>query len=205
MTTDDFVVFLFFFTMFTTNQFFGLYHLLIWQVNHIWSKPASEVIKQDVVNVHYGYQLRKLRLWCTFSFCSDFLVHERGFWGEMLPRNSEAMGVLVCILCVLLCAILIRTIIPCSLDYFGNDLCEIQGKYENKVGNHSTSGSSGLGFYAVRITTDDQDILDLTTIPLAQDYFPTGVYYVKAYYTQRSRLCVVVSKALLPVSNQVAQ
>lgn len=106
--------------------------------------------------------------------------------------NSEAMGVLVCILCVLLCAILIRTIIPFSLDYFGNDLCEIQGKYENKVGNNSTSGSSGLGFYAVRITTDDQDILDLTTIPLAQDYFPTGVYYVKAYYTQRSRMLVYI-------------
>ena len=106
--------------------------------------------------------------------------------------NSEAMGVLVCILSVLLCVMLIRTIIPFSLDYFGNDICEVQGVYENKVGNNSTSGSSGLGFYAVRITTDVQNILDLTTIPLAQDCFPLGTYYVKAYYTCRSRMLVYI-------------
>lgn len=106
--------------------------------------------------------------------------------------NSGAMGILVCIMCVLLCAILIRTIIPFSLDYFHNDICEIQGVYENKVGSNSTSGSSGLGFYAVRITTYDQDMLDLTTIPLVHDCFPTGVYHVKAYYTQRSRMLVYI-------------
>ena len=106
--------------------------------------------------------------------------------------NSEAMGALVCILCVLLCAILIRTVIPFSLDYLCNDIHEVQGIYENNVGNKSTSGSSGLGFYAVRITTYDQNILDLTTIPLVQDYFPVGVYPVKAYYTQRSRMLVYI-------------
>lgn len=106
--------------------------------------------------------------------------------------NSEAMGVLVCILCVVLCAILIKSVIPFSLDYLSNDLCEVQGIYENNVGNNSTSGSSGLGFYAVRITTYDQNVLDLTTIPLVYDYFPVGVYPVKAYYTQRSRMLVYI-------------
>ena len=106
--------------------------------------------------------------------------------------NSEAMGVLVCILCVLLCVMLIRSIIPFSLDYLDNDVCEVQGVYENNVGNNSISGSSGLGFYAVSITTCDQNTLDLTTIPLAQDYFPVGVYPVNAYYTQRSRMLIYI-------------
>ena len=106
--------------------------------------------------------------------------------------NSEAMGVLVCIWCVLFCVILIKNVIPFSLDYLGHDVCEIQGIYENNVGSDSTSGSSGLGFYAVTITNDDQEKLDLTTIPLAQDIFPVGVYPVKAYYTQRSRMLVYI-------------
>lgn len=106
--------------------------------------------------------------------------------------NSEAIGVLVCIFCVLLCVILVKSFIPFSLDYFGDDLCEIRGIYTNNVGNNSTSGSSGLGFYAVKITTDDQDALDLTTVPLAQEHFPVGVYPVKAYYTYRSRMLVYI-------------
>ena len=107
-------------------------------------------------------------------------------------QNSQAMGVLVCILSILLCVILTRNIVPFALDYFGNDLCEVYGVYENKVGGDSTSGSSGLGFYAVRITINEKNTLDLTTVPLAQDYFPVGTYSVKAYYTQRSRMLVYI-------------
>jgi hypothetical protein len=107
-------------------------------------------------------------------------------------QNSEAMGVLVCLLCVLLCVMLIRSIIPFSLDYFHDDICEVQGIYANRVGNKSTSGSSGLGFYAVSITVDNQPPLHLTTIPLAQDLFPEGTYDVKAYYTLRSQMLVYI-------------
>lgn len=106
--------------------------------------------------------------------------------------NSDAMGILVCILCVILCVILIRNIIPFTLDYLGNDVRVTQGVYENKIGNNSTSGSTGLGFYAVRIHTYDQEILDLTTIPLVQNGFPVGKFHVKAYYTLRSQMLVYV-------------
>lgn len=105
--------------------------------------------------------------------------------------NSDGVGAIVCIFCVLICVIVIRNVIPLSLDYLGRDICEVQGVYEN-LGNNSTSGSSGLGFSSVRITTIDQQILDLTTIPLAENSFPEGEYPVKAYYTQRSKMLVFI-------------
>lgn len=105
--------------------------------------------------------------------------------------NSEAMGVLTCILCLLVCMVLFRSTIPFAIDYFNHDICKIRGQYENKVGSNSTSGSSGLGFYAVSITNSAERI-DLTTVPLAQNIFPEGVYQVEAYFTQRSKMLVYI-------------
>lgn len=105
--------------------------------------------------------------------------------------NSEVIGALTCVLGVALILILLNSVVPFVLDYIHHDVNVVQGIYQNLNADNSISGSGGLGFCTVTITTA-QNHLELTTVPLMEEVFLNGTYEVTAYYTSRSQMLIYV-------------
>lgn len=67
-----------------------------------------------------------------------------------------------------------------------NDIVVQRGVYTNIIGEDAKSTSGVLGIYSVSLKVEDE-IINLTTVPLQNEVFVQGTYDVNAYYASSSK------------------
>ena len=124
---------------------------------------------------------------CFLSTCALFSAMLIVSVLSVKKAHNADQGIYAIGVGIITIAILIRLVLPCGIDYFGGNVIQTVGTYQNADISKSRSGR--LGVHSVKLKTDNGEVLVLRTPIFSEDdSFPIGVYEVVAYYAPMSKI-----------------
>lgn len=105
--------------------------------------------------------------------------------------KDSVQGLRAILVGICLIAILSIWVVPCGLDFATKSIIQTSGTYRNVDMSKSNSGLAGI--HSVTLETENNCTINLTTPIFSSNInFPTGTYEVVAYYSQRSKILLLI-------------